>query len=345
VSACNRKVQLGLSAGLVAAVVLLTPARGVCAQSAQPSGSTCSIDSQIPAKDLASIDKAAIEFVQEALSANPETAYANFTDEAKSGITSENFATVFKQGIQPMGPFINLHAAHTYLAQVTGGAQEQRVICGDLASAGKWVAVNIKQGPAQAHVIVEAQTPNNIWAFVLWLVPVQGNWRVQYSQAMATTTVGKNVVELERMAATELQAHRNFNAYILYAAALQLAVRGPFLELGIQREIQKSLDSLKPPMNLQGGPPFDWLLGKTTYKVLNVGPIGISETVYLLIDHQIEAWTDDKVADAKNRELISSFSKSYPEYRQVFAGIMARAHASEGVHSFSTVVENDAVTK
>jgi len=345
VSASNRKVQLAISVCLAASYALFAPSRGFCMQSPQRPASSCLVDGQIPAKDLAAVDKAAIEFVQSALSANPETAYAIFTAEAKTGITSENFSAVFKQAIQPMGPFSNLHVAHTYLAQVTGGAQEQRVVCGNQANSASWVAVNTKPGPAQAHVIVEAQTPNNTWAFVLWLLPEQGNWRVQYSQAMATTTVGMTVVELERMAAAEMQAHRNFNAYILYAAALQLAVRGPFLQLGIQPEIQKNLDSLKPPINLQSGPPFDWPLGKSTFKVLNVGPIGISEKIYLLIDHQMETWADDQVADAKNRELIASFAKSYPEYRQVFAGIMVRAHAREGIQSFSTVVENAAAAK
>lgn len=334
------KIRMGLTVCLLASATLLAPERGYSAQSAQQPVSSCLVDAQIPAKDLAAIDRAAIEFVQAALSAKPETAYANFTAEAKAGITPENFAAVFKQAIQPMGPFINLHAAHTYLAQLSGNTQEQQVICGNRANAQSWVGVNTKPGLAQAHVLVEAETPNNTWAFVLWLLPEQGNWRVQYSQAMATTTVGKNVVELEHLAAVELQAHRNFNAYILYAAALQLAVRGPFLQLGIQPEIRKNLDSLKPPMNLQGGPPFDWQLGQKTYKVLNVGPIGISESIYLLIDHQMETWADDKVADAENRELIAAFSKAYPEYRQVFAGIMVRAHAREGIQSFSTVVAN-----
>ena len=109
------------------------------------------------------------------------------------------------------------------------------------------------------------------------------------------------------MAESEMHKNYNFNAYILNAAALQLAARGPFLQLGMQPEIQKSLEYLKPPPILQAQPPFEWHLGKSSFKVLNVGPIGVSQNIYLKIDHEIEPWVSDKDADKKNHELISAF--------------------------------------
>lgn len=291
------------------------------------------------------MDKAAIDFVQNALGANPEAAYSNFTAEAKESVNSEKFVSVFKQGIQPMGPFKNLHVAHTYLAQVTGGTQEQRVVCGTLSSPETWVAVNTKPGPAQAHVIVEAQTLNNTWTFVLWLLPEEGNWHVQYSQAMATAMVGKTAEDLQRMAEAEMHENHNFDAYILYTTALQLAARGPFLQLGIQPEIQKGLENLKPPLALQGRPPFNWQFGQASFRVLNVGPIGVGQKIYLQIDQEIEPWANDKDADKKNHELISAFSDSYPEYKHAFAGLVVRAHERGGNRGFGTVSETDAATK
>jgi hypothetical protein len=291
------------------------------------------------------VDKAAIDFVQNALGANPEAAYSNFTAEAKKSVNSEKFVSVFKQGIQPMGPFKDLRVAHTYLAQVTGSTQEQRVVCGNLSSPETWVAVNAKPGPAQAHVIVEAQTLNNTWAFVLWLLPEEGTWRVQYSQAMATAMVGKTAEDLQRMAESEMHESHNFDAYILYTTALQLAARGPFLQLGIQPEIQKGLENLKPPLILQGRPPFNWQFGQASFRVLNVGPIGVGQKIYLQIDQEIEPWADDKDADNKNHELISAFSNSYSEYKHAFAGLVVRAHERGGNRGFGTVSETDAATK
>jgi hypothetical protein len=344
-SMSNSRAHVGLLVRLTAVVVLLSPGCSLRSQSVQPFISSCQADAEIPPKDLGAIDAVAIDFLQNALGPNPENAYSSFTAEAKESVNSDRFVVMFKQGIQPNGPYKNLHAAHTYLARVTGGIQDQRVICGSLSTPETWVAVNIRPGPAQAHVIVEAQTLNNTWAFVTWLRPEQGIWPVQYTQATVTAIVGKSAEDLRSMADSEIREHHNFNAFLLYAAAVQLASRGPFLQLGIQPELQKALGDLKPPPQLQGQPPFYWQLGKSSYRVLNVGPIGISQKVYLKIDHEIAPWADDKEADTKNRELIATFSSTYPEYKQAFAGLIITAHERGGNRGFGTVIENDATAK
>jgi len=338
-------VRIGLLACSMAIIVLLGPGCNSHSQSLQPFLGSCKTDAEISGNDLATVDKVAIDFVQNTLGPNPEAAYSLFTADAKGNVSSEKFVAAFKQGIQRNGPFKNLRAAHTYLAHVTGGTQEQRVVCGNLSSPENWVAVNAKPGQTQAHVIVEAQTLNNTWAFVTWLLREEGNWHVQYTQATITGMVGKNTEDLQRMAKSELHENHNFNAYILYAAALQLAARGPFLQLGIQPEIQKSLENLKPPPILQGQPPFDWQLGKLSFKVLNVGPIGVSQNIYLKIDHEIEPWANDKDADKINHELISAFCSSYPEYKHAFAGLVVTARERGGMRGYGTVSENDAATK
>jgi hypothetical protein len=294
-----RAVRIGLSICLAAVVALLPPGCNSPSQSIQPFLSSCKTDKEIPEKDLVAMDEAATDFVQNALGPNPEIAYPNFTADAKTYLNSEKFVATFRQGIQPSGPFKSLRVAHTYLAQVTGGTQEQRVVCGNLSSPEGWVAVSTKPGPKQGHVIVEAQTLNNTWTFVIWLLPEQGNWHVQFAQPTITAMVGKNAENLRRMADSEMHENHNFNAYILYATALQLAARGPSLQLGIQPEIQKSFENLKPPPSLQGQPPFAWQFGKSLFKVLNIGPIGVSQQIYLKIDHEIEPWADDKDADKK----------------------------------------------
>ena len=272
-------------------------------------------------------------------------AYSVFTADAKTTLTSERFVTMFKQGVQPMAPFKDLHVAHTYFAKLSGGSQPQQVICGTISSPKTWVAVTAKPGPSQAHVILEGETLNNTWTFVLWLIPDGGIWRVQYVQALPTAIVGKTSEDLQDMAGIEKQKKHIFNAYILYASAMQLTGRGPFFQLGIQPEIQKSLSTLQVPSELRGPAPFTWQFGQASFKVLNVGALGINKKIYLKIDQELESWTADKDADAKNHELISAFAKSYPEYTDAFSGLVVRAHERGGIRGFGTVVENELTGK
>ena len=306
-------------------------------QGISPFVTSCATDGEISAEHRATLDQAAMQLVQTVLSSDPTAAYSNFTADAKQNVSLENFTAMIQQGIQPMGPYTDLHVAHTYLAKVTGGTQEQRVVCGNVSSPEGWVAVAAKPGPDQAHVIVESQTRNNTWAFVIWLLQEQGNWHVQYFQATIVAMVGKSAQDLLAMARTQLQRHHNFNACALYAAALQLSGRGPNLQLGIQPEIQKEMAQLEVPREIEGQPPFTWHFGKSSFKVLTVGPLGIGGNIYLNIEQEIAHWTDDKDADRENRELIATFKKSYPEYSDVFAGLVVAAREAGGPRGYRTI--------
>ena len=306
----------------------------------QPFTSSCVTDNQIAAKDREAANQAAIQFVQSSLGPTPGVAYSAFTADAKKSVSSEEFTAMLQQDVQRMGPFKDLRVTHTYLAKVTGGTQVQRVVCGNFSRPENWVAVAAKPGPPQAHVIVEGQTINNTWAFVIWLFPEQENWHVQYFQVATATMAGKSAIDLQSMAQVEQLAHHNFNAYILYAAALQLAARGPHFQLGIQPEIQKSIGELQVPRDLQGQPPFEWEFGKSSFKVLNVGPIAIGGKIYLKIDHEIESWAANREADKKNHDLIAAFANAYPEYKDAFSGLIVNAHERGGSRGFGTVDEH-----
>jgi hypothetical protein len=182
------------------------------------------------------------------------------------------------------------------------------------------VAVNAKPGPAEAYAIVEGDTVNNTNAFVIWLLPEQSNWRVQYVHFATITMVGKSADDLQKIAATENAKQHTFNAFILYAAAVQLADRGPFFQLGIRPDIEKAIGNVQRPHILQGQAPFVWKFDESTFKVLNVGPIGIGGKIYLLVSHEIEPWAEDKQADRKNRDLITALPKPTPNTERLLPG-------------------------
>jgi hypothetical protein len=345
VSLWHRPVQIGLCTCISAITLVGTIGGYSPPQAIQPFTSTCGTDDEIPAKERAAADQAAMQFVQDALGPDPATAYALFTPDAKMNLTLEKFVTMFKQSVQPMAPFKNLHVAHTYLAKVPGGTQAQQVICGIISSPKTWVAVTAKPGPTQAHVILEAETLNNSWVFVLWLIPNEEAWLVQYVQALPSGMVGRSSEDLQNMAEAEKQKNHIFNAYILYAAAGQLAARGPFFQLGILPEIQENLSALRVPRELKGPPPFTWQFGQASFKVLNVGALGVNKKIYLKIDQELQPWAADKDADDKNHELISAFAKAFPEYKDVFSGLVVRAHEHGGPRGFGTVIENDLTGK
>lgn len=336
-------IWLCVSLTVIASPVGLGSKRPI--QEIRPFVTTCAADGEASTKERETVDQLALQFVQNALGPDPSTAYAAFTSDAREKVPSQQFVAAFQNAIKPMGPFKDLRAEHTYIAKVTGGNQEQRVVCGNIAKPEGWVAVSVKPGPAEAYVIVEGETVNNTVVFVVWLIPEQGKWHVQYVQYAVAKMVGKSAEDLRNMAEVENQKRHDFNAFVLYTAALQLADRGPFLQLGIRTELEKKIGQIERPTKLQGQLPFVWNFGKSTFTVLNVGPMGIGRNIYLLLDHEIEPWTEDKEAEAKNRNLIAAFAQSNPEYKEAFAGLIVRAHERGGTRGFGTVEENQKQSK
>lgn len=336
----NLAFKSNLARTYAAFLVCFSPLLAYCQTRLQPFVTTCKADEEISAKNREAIGEVVLKFVQDAIGSSPSAAYALFTQDAKTTVPEESFVNSFQGGIKPMGPFRDLRVVHTYIARVTGGTQSQRVVCGNLSSLSTWVSVNVKPGPAEAYAVIEGKTVNNTVAFILWLITQDDKWRVQYVQYAITSMVGKSSEDLQKMAVAENERHHNLNAFLLYATALQLSDRGPFFQLGVRPEIEQALQAVQRPTILQGQAPFVWNFEKSTFKVLNVGLIGVGGQVYLEIDHEIEPWKADGEADQINRELIARFAKVYPEYREAFAGLVVRAHERGGNRGYGTVDPN-----
>jgi hypothetical protein len=301
---------------------------------------SCSTDNEIAAEQRAEIEAVALGFVRNMVGTAPLAAYLSFTAAAKQATASDKFVALVKQAVQPLGPFSNLRIAQTHLLKSLGAGDGARMLCGISLRPEDRVTVTVKPAAEQAHVLVEAQTRNNGFTFALWLIADLG-WNVESFHIQMSSMVGKTAQDILALARTERQDKHGFNATILYATANQMAYRGPNLQLSIDSEIKKEISTLQVPPELQGNPPFAWKLGDDSFKVLNVGLIGVGGKIYLAITQEVAPWAADQDADQRNRALISDFIRAIPEYAKVFAGLVVGASESGGHRLFRTVHEND----
>jgi hypothetical protein len=145
-----------------------------------------------------------------------------------------------------------------------------------------------------------------------------------------TAMIGKTAADLWQMGRAQGALHHDFNAALLYGAADSLAERGPDFELAIRPQIRSEIAQLKPPHALQGKNSLTWHLGNQTYKILAVGPVGIKDKLYLMIDWQAASWQDDQEIESRNRRLMNDFARIFPEYAAVFAGVIMSAVEKDG---------------
>ena len=331
--ASGRLAMWCLSAAVMAsaapAVAQSTPPQPVPAKG-------CLVDNAIPGDQRAAIDATGMSFVQAILEGRAEDAYDVFTTAMKSQLPADQFTQMVAGARKSYGAVQGLHVTHAYLVTDPAGGPDKTVTCGAVGLPEEYVTVAVEPVALQAHLLIEGDIAGNSFTFVLWLIHGQ-DWQVQNIYLGMTEMIGKSAADLWHMGREQAKRHHSFDAALLYGAADNLAERGPDLELALRPQLRVEMAELKPPRALQGKTTLTWHLGDKTYTILAVGPVGVRQQLYLMINWQTTDWKDDQEVEARSKRLMTDFARVFPEYAEVFAGVIMSAVEKEsgrGYRSF-----------
>ena len=296
----------------------------------------CLVDSQIPPAQRAAVENAGLSFVQAMLGADTGTAYAKFTPETRGSLAAADFAGLAEQARESLDAVRSLQVAHTYFVKGIGRGHDKKITCGSMGRPDDFIRVAVKPATAQAHLLIEGRSASNAWSFVLWLIEGQG-WQVQNVFLGMTRMIDKSPADFLRLALDQVSRKHDFNAALLYATADNLADYGPDFELGVRAAIRREAARLKLPRALQGETAPSWRLGKKTYRILAVGPVGAGGKLYLMINWETSAWGSDKEVETRNQDFIAAFAQAYPEYADAFAGLIVSAVEKGGGRGYRSI--------
>jgi hypothetical protein len=305
--------------------------------SQEPFAFSCGEDTHIDATKRNEIDAVAMSFVQAVLGSTPNTAFDRLSKEAQASTTPQQFDAV-GQIVRKFEPK-NVTLQHTYLIQLKGKSPGRVVCATDLAKPDGWESVEAESVPEQAHVLLSAEMVNNKLAIAMWLIPDDKGWKIQDFRVNVSTLADKDSMQLLQLAKAQQEAKHSFNAALLYAAAAQTVNRGPSFQLGISQSISEEMSKLTVPDEIKGQPPFLWKNGETTYKVMSIAPTAIGGKLYVVITHEVPPWQSNEQVDGWNKQLLAYFKHRFPEYTDIFAGIVARATERGSNRGYGTVDE------
>jgi hypothetical protein len=304
----------------------------------------CHDGEEIDAKKKLEISRVSLQFVQAAFTGDLDSAYNRFTDAAKANTSRDqlgNALKVFKQG----GPFEGLRVER--IMTVTGWGDTSKsnglAICSKDAShpeAGVTVAIQKIQEQAYALVSARGLANNETWIAALWLLPREDTWQVHAFHATMATGLGKSAGEYLETARSEKNRGHALNAGLLYSNAASIAVRGPFYHTGVEDLIQREAQQVTPPQQFRGPAPFSLSGDSGSYTILRLNTIPLNGKLYLVIAHEVDQWKDSKEIEQTNTHLISTFARRFPEYADVFGGLVAEATVRGGNNGWRTVKEN-----
>jgi hypothetical protein len=298
---------------------------------------TCAEDTHIPAAKKAQIDSAAMKFMDAVLASNTTAAHELLSTQGKSNVSFDQMsqAIAAMNHLEPGAPAIQ----HTYFITLQGTSPGSILCAADLTKPHESYSVGAASVPEQAHVILFSETRNNTLALTVWLLLEQDQWKVQSFWMNVATLGNMDSRKLWELGRSQAAKDHMFNASLLYASAVQASNRGPTFQMALARSIEEDAAKLKVPTEIQGPPPYSWKENEATYKVNNVGPIAIAGKLYVVIVHEVCPWESDAQVDGWNKQLLSYFKQRFPEYSDVFAGLVARALEQGTNRGYGTVEE------
>jgi hypothetical protein len=119
------------------------------------------------------------------------------------------------------------------------------------------------------------------------------------------------------------------NAWFYFIEARELQVAVPFMSTLATDKLYDEAQGAKPP-DVPAGNPVDLALGGKTYKVTEEFPLTVGNELDLVVKYQSPDISNTTQTFQENINVIKGMVAKYPELRDAFAGVVARAVAPSG---------------
>jgi hypothetical protein len=224
-----------------------------------------------------------------------------------------------------------------YLLKIEGSAPVERAefLCGvfgkngQTANSAEFVLTNLAPG-AYAVVTEDVSTPKGPVVTTFVLVQQGTEWKLGGLYIKETQAAGKDSGWYADKASAFKEKGQNRNAWLYYTEARNLAVPVPFMYTQATDRIYDASDSLKPTDSPSDANPVDLSVAGKTYKLTALYPLGIGPDFDLVVRYQATDVSDSLKTYDTNMAVIKALLAKYPEFRDGFEGVVARAVEPSG---------------
>jgi hypothetical protein len=230
-----------------------------------------------------------------------------------------------------------------YLLQAEGAVPQERseFYCGVWATPGFTLFVLNNLAPGRyAIVALEAQSGANGYRLSLVLAEREGAWKLAGFYPRLASIAGHDGAWFWEQARAYKSRKQFRNAWFYYLTARELLLLVPFMSNQQLEQMASELTGL-PPQGLPGQKPVDFLAGGKVFRVTQVYVVPDADGLQLVILHQVADASKSGPTNAQNLALIQGWVSTYPEYREAFTAVVARATDPSGRDYGSRMVMKD----
>ena len=207
---------------------------------------------------------------------------------------------------------------------------------GQTAGSAEFFLDNLQPGK-YAIVILDAASPKGHTNFSLVLQQTGSDWKLGNLKIKSLQVAGHDsgwFAARAREYKTKGQVH---NAWLYYLEANSLISPLPFMSTQATDRLYDEFQGVQPADIPSNGKTADLAAGTTTYKLTSLFPAAVGDDLDLILKYQAADVSDTNAAYQTNVAVIKALAAKFPELRDAFAAVVARAVDPSG-HDFGTLL-------
>ena len=231
-----------------------------------------------------------------------------------------------------------------FLLKVEGSAPLPRAefLCGVFGRSG--------QTANSAEFVIPNLLPGNYGMVILDVPGTKGSYTVSFvlQQQAADWKVGGFYVKpsqigghdgkwfADRARAFQAKGQQR-NAWLYYLEARELAVPVPFMSTQMSDKLYDESQGLQPADLPRDGTTIDLTAEGKIYKLTTIFPLAVGDDLDLVVKYQSADVSNTAKTFQENRVVIQALLARFPEFRDAFDGVVARAVEPSG-HDYGSLL-------
>ena len=208
---------------------------------------------------------------------------------------------------------------------------------GQTANSAEFVIPNLAPG-TYGVVMEDASTTKGPYVVTFVLQQQGTDWKLGGLFVKATQAAGKDVKWYADKARAFKEKGQNHNAWFYYEQARDLAAPVPFMYTQLTDRIFDESETVTPTDLPGDGSTVDLTAAGKTYKLTALFPLAVAQDFDLIVKYQVADVSDTVKTFDTNMAVIKALVGKYPEFRDGFAGVVARAVEPSG-KDYGTLAE------
>lgn len=157
-----------------------------------------------------------------------------------------------------------------------------------------------------------------------------GEWKLAGFYARSAESAGHDAAWFSQRARDFKAKGQNRNAWLYYRDAIALAAPVDFMSTLASDKLYEESQSTQPPDLPVNGNTADLSAGGKVYHLTEIFPLAVGDDLDLVVKYQAADVSDTARSFQENTAVIKALVAKFPELRQAFAGVVARAVEPSG---------------